>query len=252
MQGVVPAAGEGTRLRPLTAERPKGLVDVAGKPLLTHVFETLVSLGVTELVVVVGYRADDIREHYDNSFEGTPITYVEQTERRGLGHAVLQAEPVVDGDFVVLNGDNVCRANTGAVVDRHRETDADATLLVESVSRDRASEGGVIDHDDGAVEGLVEKPDDPPSTLIPRGFFTLSTAIFRALHAVQPGHTGEVELTRAIDRLVQAGRRVETVALSGWCVNVNTDADRETVAAKLADDAASTINDLSADSDSQA
>ena len=120
-----------------------------------------------------------------------------------------------------------------------------------SVSRDRASEGGVIDHDDGAVEGLVEKPDDPPSTLIPRGFFALAPAIFPVLHAVQPGHTGEVELTRAIDRLVQAGRRVETVSLSGWCVNVNTDADRETVAARLADDAASTTNNLSADSDSQ-
>lgn len=234
MQAVVPAAGEGTRLRPLTAERPKGLVDVAGKPLLAHVFETLEELAVRDIIVVVGYRGDDIREYYGNSFEGTPITYVEQTERRGLGHAVLQTESRVDGDFVVMNGDNVCRANTGAVVERHRETDADATLLVDDVSRERAAKGGVIDHDGGAVEGLVEKPDDPPSTLIPRGFFAFSTAVFPALHAVQPGHTGEVELTHAIDRLVQSGRRVETVPLSGWCVNVNTDADRDIVAAKLA------------------
>jgi len=233
MQAVVPAAGEGTRLRPLTAEQPKGLVDVAGKPLLSHVFETLADLDVSEIVVVVGYRGDEIRDHYRGSFEGIPLTYVRQEQRHGLGHAVLQAEPNVDGDFVVLNGDNVCRANTAAVLTHHRETDADATLLVEDVSRERASEGGVVAHDDGDVAGLVEKPDEPPSTLIPRGFFVLSKAIFPACRLVRPGHTGEIELTEAIDLLVQAGRRVETVPLSGWCVNVNTDADRETVAARL-------------------
>jgi glucose-1-phosphate thymidylyltransferase len=235
MQAVVPAAGEGTRLRPLTAEQPKGLVDVAGKPLLSHVFETLNALDVCEIVVVVGYRGDDIRDYYGGSFEDTPLSYARQAERRGLGHAVLQAEPHVDGDFVVLNGDNVCRANTDEILARHRERDADATLLVEEVSAARASEGGVIEYGDGEVTGLVEKPDDPPSTTIPRGFFVLSEAVFPACRLLAPGHTSEVELTEAIDLLVQAGRRVETVPLSGWCVNVNTDADRESVAARLSD-----------------
>lgn len=229
MQAVVPAAGEGTRLEPLTTDRPKGLVEVAGKPLLSHVFETLVDLGVSEIVVVVGYRGDDVRDRYGAAFDGVPITYARQSEQRGLAHALLQTEPHVEGDFVVLNGDNVCRANLADVVDRGRETDADATLLVERVPRERARQSGVVVREDGTVVDLVEKPADPPSRLVTRGFFAFSEAIFPACRLVTPGQTGERELTEAIDLLVAAGRRVETVRLLGWCRNVNTVTDVEWV-----------------------
>ncbi|WP_302082669.1 sugar phosphate nucleotidyltransferase [Salinibaculum rarum] len=231
MQGVVPAAGEGTRLRPLTDDRPKGLVEVAGKPLLTHVFETLADLGVESIVVVVGYRGDAIREYYDSSFEGIPLNYATQDERLGLAHAVLQAEPHVEGEFLLLNGDNVFDADLSPVVERHRATDADATTLVERVPRERARAGGVFDVADGEVVGLVEKPDEPPSRLIPRGVYAFSPAILPACRLVTPGHTGEYELSDAVDLLIQAGRRVETVEFDGWCRNVNTPADREQVAA---------------------
>jgi dTDP-glucose pyrophosphorylase len=235
MQAVVPAAGEGTRLRPLTADRPKGLVEVAGKPLLTHAFETLGALGVSELVVVVGYRGEDVRAYYGDTFEGIPITYVHQPERRGLADALLCAQPHVDGDFLVYNADNVCRANLDAVVQRHRETEADVTSLVEDVSRDRAAAGGVFETEGDAVVGLVEKPDDPPSTLVPRGFYAFSERIFSACRLVTPAHTGEYELSDAVDLLIYAGRRVETVELEGWCHNVNTQADCEAVAERLDD-----------------
>lgn len=233
MQAVVPAAGEGTRLEPLTTNQPKGLVEVSGKALLTHVFETLVDLAVSEIVVIVGYRGDDIREQYGDAFDGVPITYARQSEQRGLAHALLQAEPYVEGEFVVLNGDNVCRANLTAVVDRHRETEADATLLIERVSRERAKQSGVVDQNDGAVDGLVEKPENPPSKFVTRGFFAFSEAIFPACRLVTPGQTGERELTEAIDLLVTAGRRVETIRLSGWCRNVNTATDIEWVETRL-------------------
>ncbi len=229
MRAVVPAAGEGTRLRPLTIDRPKGLVEVAGKPLLSHALETLVGLGVSRVVVVIGYRGADIRARYGNSFEGIPLTYARQDERLGLAHALLQAEPHVDGDFLCLNGDNVCRADLGAVVDRHRATGADATSLVDDVSRERATEGGVFEFDGDEVAGLVEKPDDPPSTLVPRGFYAFSERIFDACRLVTPADTGEYELTDAVDLLVSAGRRVETVPLEGWCRNVNTPTDVEWV-----------------------
>ncbi|WP_340100131.1 sugar phosphate nucleotidyltransferase [Salinibaculum salinum] len=231
MQAVVPAAGEGTRLRPLTAEQPKGLVEVAGKPLLTHVFETLAALGVESIVVVVGYRGEDIRTYYGSSFEGISLEYATQDERLGLAHAVLQAAPHVDGEFLLMNGDNVFDADLSPVVERHRTTGADATTLVERVPRERARAGGVFDIEGGEVVGVVEKPEEPPSQLIPRGVYAFSPAIFPACRLVTPGHTGEYELSDAVDLLIRAGRRVETVEFEGWCCNVNTPADRERVAA---------------------
>ncbi len=235
MQAVVPAAGEGTRLRPRTADRPKGLVEVAGRPLLSHVFGTLVDLGVSEIVVVVGYRGEAIREHYGDRFADTSLTYVRQDERLGLAHALLQADPHVEDDFVCLNGDNVCRANLGAVLDRHREADADATSLVDDVSRERATEGGVFEFDGEEVVGLVEKPAEPPSTRVPRGFYVFSERIFDACRLVTPADTGEYELSDAVDLLLSAGRTVKTVPLEGWVRNVNTPADIEWVAQRLED-----------------
>lgn len=233
MQGVVPAAGEGTRLRPRTADRPKGLVEVAGKPLLGHVFETLVDLGVSELIVVVGHRSDAIRERFGAADRGVPITYVTQTERRGLAHAVALAARHVDGDFLCLNGDNVCRANLGAVVERHRGRSPGATCLVERVSADRASEGGVFALECGEVVGAIEKPADPPSRLVPRGFFAFDERVRHACELVRPGHTGERELTRALDLLLSAGWDVETVPIEGWCLNVNDEDDLAEAAARL-------------------
>lgn len=222
MQGVVPTAGEGTRLRPLTADRPKGLVQVAGRPLLAHVFEALVEVGVEELVVVVGYRGEQLVECFGDAFEGVPVRYVEQAEPAGLADAVLTAEDHVDRTFVLLNGDNVVDADLSRLVERHRSTGADATLLVEEVSPDRAAETGVLRFDDeGALAGVVEKPTDPPSTWVTRGCHVYSPAVFHACHLVQPSATGEYELSRAVDLLLAAGRPVETVPLEGRCVNVN-------------------------------
>lgn len=233
MQGVVPAAGEGTRLRPLTADRPKGLVPVAGEPLLSRVLGTLVDLGVDELVVVVGYRGDAIRERYGSTFDGVAVTYVTQAERRGLAHALASVAPHVEGEFLWMHGDNVCDANLAAVRECHRATDAVATCLAERVSRERARSGGVFELADGEVVGAVEKPDEPPSRLVPRGFWAFDERVTHACHLVRPGPTGERELTRAIDLLLYAGWEVETVPIEGWCVNVNEPADRDRVAALL-------------------
>ncbi|NHN48694.1 sugar nucleotidyltransferase [Halostella sp. JP-L12] len=228
MDAVVLAAGEGTRLRPQTETRPKGLVEVAGKPLLTHCFDALHGLGIDELVVVVGYRKSDIVDRYGDAYGDVPITYVHQREQRGLAHALLRAEPHVDDDFALMLGDNVFRADLTAAVDRHRDTGADATLLVEEVSEAEAGTTGVVETaPDGEVVSLVEKPDDPPSTLVQTGFFVFSPAVFHACHLVRPSDRGEYELTDAIDLLLRSGRRVETVELDGWRVNVNAEADIE-------------------------
>ena len=226
MRGVVPAAGEGTRLRPLTDDRPKGLVEVGGRPLLAYPLDTLCDLGVEALVVVVGYRGDRIRDRFGEVHRDTPIRYVEQPEPRGLARAVLAAEPHVEGDFLVLNGDNVVDADLGGVVDRHLAAGADATVVVEEVAPERAGAGGVMTVDDeGRPTGVVEKPADPPSTTALRGFLALSPLVFPACELVRPSATGEYELSAALDLLVHAGATVEAVPLEGRMVNVNTPDD---------------------------
>lgn len=234
MIGVVPAAGEGTRLRPRTAEQPKGLVDVGGRPLLEHVFETLLGSGVDELVVVVGYRGGDIVEYFGESFEGCPITYVHQRERLGLGHAVGLVEPHVDGPFVVLNGDNVVTGGLDRPIGRFEETDSDAVIAVEEEDEDAARQTGVVTVDGNRVTSIVEKPDDPPSALVTTGCYVLSPTVFDAVELIRPSGRGEYELADALGVLIRAGRRVDAVEFTVDRVNVNTPAD-VTRAEKLLD-----------------
>ncbi|PSP77017.1 UTP--glucose-1-phosphate uridylyltransferase [Halobacteriales archaeon QS_1_68_20] len=228
MDAVVLAAGEGTRLRPLTEDEPKGMVEVAGKPILTHCFEQLADLGADELIVVVGYMKEKIIEYYGDEFRGLPITYTHQREQRGLAHALLTAEEYVDDDFMLMLGDNVFRANLRDVVRRQREERADAAFLVEEVPREEASRYGVCDTNKyGEVVEVVEKPDDPPSNLVMTGFYTFTPAIFHACHLVQPSDRGEYELSEAIDLLIQSGRTIDAIGLEGWRVDVGYPEDRD-------------------------
>jgi NDP-sugar pyrophosphorylase family protein len=222
---------------PLTADRPKPLVKVAGRPLVDHVLDALPP--VEGVVIVVGYRADRLREHVGSEHEGTPVEYVTQPEPVGLADAVLRAEPLVPGPFVLVNGDNVVRAPLDPLVARHRETDADATLLTERVSEERAREVGVVVTDDrGRVERVAEKPADPPSTLVQTGCFALSQSVFDACRSLSPSDRGEYELADAMTRLAREGR-VEAVDIGttgGWRLNVNTPADIERAEARLAEE----------------
>lgn len=225
MKGIVPAAGRGTRLGALTDDTPKGLVEIAGRPLLTHVYETLIDSGIDELVTVVGYEGSQIIDYYGDTFSGVPITYAWQHDQLGLGHAVLQAEPYVEGQFVVLNGDNVFGGRIDRAINRATGTDIDATLLVEEVSKETAAETGVVETDNGHVTGVCEKPDDPSSTLVTTGCYVLPASIFHACRLLQPSARGEYELSEAVNLLIAARYSVETVRLDGQRVNVNSPAD---------------------------
>jgi glucose-1-phosphate thymidylyltransferase len=236
MQAIVPAAGEGTRLRPLTDDRPKGLVEVAGTPILTHAFEALRAAGVDGIVVVVGYLGEQIVDRYGDRYRDVPLTYAWQDERLGLGHAVSQAAEHVAGDMMVWNGDNVGSVNLSELIARHRGTGAMATLLVDDVSRERATAGAAFVLDDGEPVEVVEKPDEPPSTLIPRGVFAFSPRIFDALDRIEPSARGEYELADAVDLLLGGDGRVELIRMKGWLRNVNTVADVREVSRRLAGD----------------
>lgn len=225
MKAVVLAAGRGTRLRPLTDTKPKGLVEVAGQPLLDHVFEALLDLPIHEIVVVVGYRSQDIIDYYGSAVDDVPISYASQETASGLADAVLAAADYLQEDFVVINGDNVYDFDLTRVVEVHRERDPAATLLVEDTTRERATEVGVLSFDNGEPDGIVEKPHDPPSTTALTGFFVCSSIILDAARLLSPSKRGEYELSDAFDLLIQAGHDVEIVYADGWRCNVNTHED---------------------------
>ncbi|AEH36971.1 UTP--glucose-1-phosphate uridylyltransferase AglF [Halopiger xanaduensis] len=237
MQAVVLAAGKGTRLQPLTDDKPKVLVEVDGKPIIEDVFDNLLEIGASEFIVVVGYQKEQIIERYGDAYEGVPITYAHQREQLGLAHAILQAEPHVDGDFMLMLGDNVFRANLADVVNRQQEDRADAAFLVEEVPYEEASRYGVLDTNEyGEIVEVMEKPDDPPSNLVMTGFYTFTPAIFHACHLVQPSDRGEYELPDAIDLLIQSGRTIDAIRMDGWRVDVGYPEDRDKAEARLSGD----------------
>ena len=234
MKAVVLAAGEGTRLRPLTEDKPKGMVEVAEKPLLTHCFEQLVELDADELLVVVGYKKEVIIEHYGDEFEDVPITYAHQREQSGLAHALLTVEEHIDSEFMLMLGDNIFQANLEDVVNRQQEERADAAFLVEEVPWEEASRYGVCDTNKyGEIVNVVEKPDDPPSNLVMTGFYTFTPAIFHACHLVQPSNRDEYEISDAIDLLLHSGRTIDAIRMDGWRIDVGYPEDRDEAERRL-------------------
>jgi len=244
MKAVVLAAGKGTRLRPLTDDKPKGMVEVDEKPILTHCFEQLVGLDADELIVVVGYKKEHIIDHYGDEFQGVPITYSHQREQKGLAHALLGVEEHIDDDFMLMLGDNIFDANLRDVVRRQREERADAAFLVEDVPWEEADRYGVCATNDyGEIVEVVEKPADPPSNLVMTGFYTFSPAIFPACDLVQPSNRGEYEISEAIDLLIRSGRTIDAIGIEGWRVDVGYPEDRDRAEELLAGEEALAADD---------
>ncbi|MFC6905815.1 UTP--glucose-1-phosphate uridylyltransferase AglF [Halalkalicoccus tibetensis] len=237
MKAVVLAAGKGTRLQPLTEDKPKAMVEVDGQPLVAHCFDQLADLGAEEFVVVVGHMKEHIIDHFGDSYEGIPITYTHQREQLGLAHALLTVEEHIDDDFMLMLGDNVFQSNLEDIVRRQQEERTDAAFLVEEVPWEEASRYGVCNTNDyGEVIGVVEKPDDPPTNLVMTGFYTFSPEIFHACHLVQPSDRGEYEISEAIDLLIQSGRTIDAIGLDGWRIDVGYPEDRDEAEHRLQDE----------------
>lgn len=237
MDAIVFAAGQGTRMGPLTDDTPKPLVQVADKPILTHGLERLSDLGVDQITIVVGYEGEAIIDHYGDQFDGVPVNYAWQHEREGIAHALRAASECVSGTVVTIHGDYIFGQSLRPVVEQHRQQEATATLLVEDVPDEEATGYGVCKFDeDGHLRGIVEKPADPPSNTVMTGCFVFEPPIFPAAQLVRRSDRGEFELADAIDLLLYAGYPVELVWGDNWLENVNTPADRDRVEARLQDD----------------
>jgi glucose-1-phosphate thymidylyltransferase len=138
VQAVALAAGEGTRLYPLTDDKPKPLVELDGRPLLGYVLDRLVELDPEEIVVVVGYRGEQVVERFGDTYRRVPLTYAWQDERRGMAHALLCAREHLDGDVAVADGDCVIGAALQPVIERHHRAGVDGTTLVYRAPRRRS------------------------------------------------------------------------------------------------------------------
>jgi glucose-1-phosphate thymidylyltransferase len=217
LKGLILSGGAGTRLRPITHTSAKQLVPVANKPVLFYGIEALVDAGVTEIgIIIAPETGDEIRETAgDGSAFGARITYILQDRPAGLAHAVLTAEKFIgDSPFVMYLGDNLLRDGLRGLVGTFRDDGPDALILLTPV--DDPESYGVAELDGERIVRLIEKPKDPPSDLALVGVYLFGTAIFDAARALEPSWRGELEITEAIQGLIDDGHRVQSEIVTGW------------------------------------
>jgi UTP--glucose-1-phosphate uridylyltransferase len=233
---VIPAAGFGTRFLPMTKAQPKEMLPVVDKPVIQYVVEEAILSGITDILIITGRNKRAIEDHFDRSFEleskfdtdrtnpfyesltslsdMPDIHYIRQKEQKGLGDAVLLAERHCDDEpFAVLLGDTICVSPPGTGTCTRQMMDAynhyqKSIIAVEPVPRNKIKDYGIIDGKEiaqgvFAILDIVEKPapDRAPSSLGAIGRYILTPEIFSLLHAIPPGHHGEIQLTDALREL---------------------------------------------------
>ncbi len=218
MKGVLLAGGTGSRLRPITHTGPKQLVPVANKPVIEYAIEDLREAGITEIGVILGNKGRKEIQSYlgDGSELGVEITYIIQGRPLGLAHAVGCAKSfVADDDFVVYLGDNMLKRGIIDVVESFQSNTFDAGIALQEV--DNPTQFGIAEVDgDGAVVRLVEKPDDPPSNLALIGIYVFTPRIFEGIEAIEASWRGELEITDAIQWLLDNNGSIDSQVVSGW------------------------------------
>jgi UDP-N-acetylglucosamine diphosphorylase/glucosamine-1-phosphate N-acetyltransferase len=208
---VVLAAGEGTRLRPLTHNRPKPMLPAANQPILQHVLDALVEAGISEIVLVVGYRRERVQEYFGSHYRDTPITYIAQDKQLGSGHALLQARSVIDGPHVVVNGDQLVDGESISRVARAFDDERGSVMAV--VDRPNASRYGIVKLDGKQVTELIEKPDTDEHRLINAGVYAFDEAVFDTIEET-PRRDGELHLSDVLGRQIETSS-VRAVRIEG-------------------------------------
>ncbi|MDQ5858346.1 MAG: glucose-1-phosphate thymidylyltransferase, partial [Acidobacteriota bacterium] len=216
MKGLILSGGRGTRLRPLTYTRAKQLVPVANKPVLFYGVEAIVAAGIRQIGVVVGDTKDEIQEALgDGSRFGAEITYIEQDEPLGLAHAVLISKRYLGSEpFVMYLGDNLIADGIASLVEEYRSIGCNSQILLARVPN--PEQFGVAELSDGKVVRLTEKPKEPRSDLALVGVYMFDDTIWEAVAAIRPSARNELEITDAIQWLIDHGKSVHPHIVSGW------------------------------------
>jgi glucose-1-phosphate thymidylyltransferase len=249
LKGLILSGGAGTRLRPITHTSAKQLVPVANKPVLFYGIEALVAAGIDEIVIVIAPETGaEIRKAVgDGEAFGAKVSYVEQDAPLGLAHAVLTAEEALgSGPFALYLGDNLLRDGIADLVEGFRHDEHDALILLTKV--DDPWHYGVAELDGDEVVRLVEKPQDPPSNMALVGVYLFGPKVFDAARAIKPSGRGELEITDAIQHLIDSGSRVESRTVSGWWKDTGQLADMLEANRLVLEDLEATVEGEVADS----
>jgi glucose-1-phosphate thymidylyltransferase len=216
MKALILSGGRGTSLRPITHTIAKQLVPIANKPILFYALEGVVEAGITDIGMIVGDTEDEVRAAVgDGSRWGAKVTYIRQSAPLGLAHAVKEDEHFLQKDsFVMYLGDNLVPNGISGFVRTFNETRPEALILLSKV--EKPERFGVAELRDGQVVRLEEKPTHPKSDLALVGVYLFTSKIFDAVHDIKPSRRGELEITDAIQWLIDRGNRVEPHVIQGW------------------------------------
>lgn len=224
LKGVILHGGHGTRLRPLTHTGPKQLIPIANKPISQYVLESLRDAGIDEIAIILGdFYPEKVREHYgDGKKFGVKITYLHQGKPLGIAHAVSLCKDFVGDDkFVVHLGDDLIKGGIKPFTKGFRTSDSDAMVLLCPV--DNPQQFGVAQLDDNKkLVKLVEKPNKPPSNLALVGVYFLTPEIFEVIKELKPSWRGELEITEALQGLLDRGKKVDYQVVDGWWKDTGT------------------------------
>jgi UDP-N-acetylglucosamine diphosphorylase/glucosamine-1-phosphate N-acetyltransferase len=217
MIAVILGAGEGTRMRPLTHNRPKAMLPVLGTPILEHIIKSCVQASIEHIIIVTGYHEDAIRSHLDDRQLGVKIEYVTQEKQKGTADAIGQVKDLVDERFLTLNGDSLIGQIT---LKRLAASPRDRTVVIAAKRVKDPAKYGVIEAKDDVVMGILEKPDSPVSDLANVGIYAFEPIIFDAIARITKSVRGEYEITDAIQLLINEGHYVRYIEVEDLWIDV--------------------------------